>query len=808
MSQKTSAAPIRPEAKKHKLESRFRNIQILFFLLVTAIMGLAASRIIGNISDEASREYARLYSVEAVAKFTAYLDRELALVAQVSRSGALYNWFADETNQEKADVAYAEMTSYASMLYNPELYVGIHSSLNEYAIQEDTTRASFKPFDVLSEEKVNHHWYFECIDSPRAYTLNIDIATLSTEKRLWINYKVMRNAEILGIFCSGLHFEHVFATLFGGYDHNSVRGFVVDAKGVIQMDSAQLGQTLPANAKPRRIHDFFTSPDNIAELEEYFSKINQYFKSNDPTQLVQLGSGQYRFVSLAPIVGTTWSIVSFFNSESLFSPTKLLPLLYTVFLILTAYIIGVRVLNKRLIFTPFNKLIRSLHRASTNEDEQIYGYDLPNELGEISQTIQHMRESLAANNRQLLGAMQAAEIANQAKDNFLANMSHEMRTPLNAIVGMSAIGKTSSELERKNYTFTRIEEASAHLLALVNDLLDMSKLEVNTLELAVHDFNAAQMTEKLVNHIKYRIDEKQQRLSVTVDEQITAWLVGDEQRLLQVLVNLFSNAIKFTPEKGSVALQMQLVEKRASDCTVRFKVIDSGVGISQEQQEGIFQIFKQVDESSSRTFGGAGLGLAISKRIVELMAGQVWIESATGKGATFIFTAVFGYGSLPENSAAPASVLSAAPEGEAGDEGKAQVSSQEDSPIKSYAGKRVLLVEDVELNREICMALLEPAELEISCAVNGEEALAMFTAKPDYYDLIFMDIQMPKMDGLEATRRIRALDTPRAGTIPIVAMTANVFQDDIDRSKSAGMNAHIGKPLDIKLVFTKLSEFL
>jgi signal transduction histidine kinase/CheY-like chemotaxis protein len=514
-----------------------------------------------------------------------------------------------------------------------------------------------------------------------------------------------------------------------------------------------------------------------------------------------------------------------------------------------------------------------------------------------------------------------SDLENKHKSIFLANMSHEIRTPMNAIIGMTSIGKTASDSLRKDYCFTKIEDASNHLLGVINDILDMSKIEANKFELAPAEFDLEKMLRRVVNVVNFRIDEKHQKFSVHIDRSIPRMLIGDDQRIAQVITNLLGNAIKFTPEKGSITLAVRLAGKGSDICTLQVSVSDTGIGINQEQQEKIFHSFEQAESSTTRKYGGTGLGLAISKTIVEMMGGNIWVQSKQGKGSTFTFTiqllrsnnekhtllspeinlsnirimvvdddpdilAYFmeitqGFGVIcdvatsgekalqlidqkgsyhiyfidwrmpvmdgiqlvreikkrvTENSIVI--MISAVEWSSIADEAKEagvdkflskpmfpstiaevineclgvdkrQAKKSQDTEITGiFAGKRILLAEDVDINREIVQALLEPTQMVIDCAENGAEAVRMFSEAPLKYDMIFMDIQMPEMDGYDATRRIRALDIPAAKTIPIVAMTANVFKEDVERCLEAGMNSHIGKPIDFEEVMHRLHLYL
>ncbi|MDR2696586.1 MAG: response regulator [Deltaproteobacteria bacterium] len=513
----------------------------------------------------------------------------------------------------------------------------------------------------------------------------------------------------------------------------------------------------------------------------------------------------------------------------------------------------------------------------------------------------------------------AAQVASQAKSVFLANMSHEIRTPMNAIIGMTSIGMAAADMRRMRYCFTKIEDASKHLLGVINDILDMSKIEANKFELSPTAFSLERMLQRVMNVVAPRVDEKRQRLTVALDEAAPKTLVGDEQRLAQVITNLVGNAVKFTPEAGSISIDVRFLGEEDGVCTLLIKVIDTGIGLSPEQQAHLFQAFQQAESSTARKFGGTGLGLSISKNIVEMMGGSIWVESEVGKGSTFAFTiqvtqdaeqkggrlapdvtlsnvrimavdddpdilryftdiaqqfgiacdtasngeqmlqlvAQNGHSHIyfldwrmpgidgialtrmvKADASASGKVVvlmsSADAQNVVGEEAKkAGVDKFLSKPlfpsdiatvlneylgidhkhrpgdtVGIFAGHCILLAEDVEINREIVNTLLEPTRLEIDYAVNGVEAVRMFREAPEKYELIFMDVQMPEMDGYEATRHIRTLDVPRAGTIPIIAMTANVFREDVEKSREAGMNGHIGKPLDFEQVLQQLRRYL
>jgi len=401
--------------------------------------------------------------------------------------------------------------------------------------------------------------------------------------------------------------------------------------------------------------------------------------------------------------------------------------------------------------------------------------DIKEAMMQVEKTNEELRETSA----QLEVALTDATSASKAKSDFLANMSHEMRTPMNAIIGMAHIGKNSDDLTRKDYSLGRIEDASKHLLGVINDVLDVSKIEAGKFDLSHTVFDFESVMQRVLNVVKFRADEKMQTLSIFIDNEIPRALIGDDHRLAQVITNILGNAIKFTPEKGFIDLYARVVSTNGDVCIIEVSIADNGIGISHDQQDKLFDSFHQTESSTTRNYGGTGLGLSISKSIVEMMGGRIWVESEIGKGSTLTFTVEL------RRCNHFADTLS--------------LRESDFRPIirETYEGRQILLVEDVDINREIVLTLLEPTLVSIDYAENGAEAVRMFEASPEKYDMLFMDIQMPEMDGYEATRLIRALDTQRAKSVPIIAMTANVFREDVEKCLESGMNGHVGKPINI-----------
>ncbi|MDL2300882.1 response regulator [Lachnospiraceae bacterium OttesenSCG-928-D06] len=516
-----------------------------------------------------------------------------------------------------------------------------------------------------------------------------------------------------------------------------------------------------------------------------------------------------------------------------------------------------------------------------------------------------------------------AEAASVSKSSFLSNMSHEIRTPMNAILGMAEIARNSDDITKVQYCLDKIDDAAAHLLGVINDILDISKIEAGKFTLSNEQFSMEKMLQRVTTVINYKVDEKKQTFLIKMDRDVPEFIYADRQRLSQVITNLLSNAMKFTPEGGQISVLIHKTEEEEEDVTLQFEIIDTGIGISKEQQQNLFQSFVQADNSISRRFGGTGLGLTISKNIVNKMGGRIWVTSEMGEGSNFSFEVKVKKIQELENLAQDNEILlknikvlvvDDAPEireyfadissrigilcdvAESGEQAlellkensksyhlifvdymmpnmdgitltkkireqygskgvvimisavgwsqieeeatKAGVDQYLAKPLfKSYlvecinkymskeayevqkeekehcfegifAGKHILLAEDVEINREIATELLEQTGVLVEAAEDGQMAIEMFQANPDKYDLILMDIHMPRKTGYEATREIRSLTELGGDKIPIVAMTANVFKEDVEQCLAAGMNDHVGKPIEFEEVVKKIKKHI
>ena len=412
------------------------------------------------------------------------------------------------------------------------------------------------------------------------------------------------------------------------------------------------------------------------------------------------------------------------------------------------------------------------------------------EQKEMMQQLAQQRESLSI-------ALEEANQANKAKTAFLANMSHEIRTPMNAIIGLDRIALNDPGIsETTRDTLEKIGLSAQHLLGIINDILDMSRIESGRMTVKNEEFSFAKALSQVNTMISGQCRDKGIEYECRVKGAVDDYYIGDDMKLRQVMLNILGNAVKFTPSGGTVTFVVEAVARFNGKTTLRLIIRDTGIGMSQEFLPRLFDAFSQEDSSSTNRYGSTGLGMAITRSIIELMNGTISVESEKHKGTTFTVTVT----------------LTDCDRKTIREEEPALQPRKDEKPLRETAdlkGRRILLAEDVTVNAEIMMMVLSMREIQVDHAENGRIAVEMFEEHEEgYYDAVLMDMRMPEMDGLEATRRIRAMNRSDAKTIPIIALTANAFDEDVQHSMQAGLNAHLSKPVEPDILFETLEGLL
>jgi signal transduction histidine kinase len=396
-------------------------------------------------------------------------------------------------------------------------------------------------------------------------------------------------------------------------------------------------------------------------------------------------------------------------------------------------------------------------------------------------------DAFAAIEANLNVMMANLEQMSRAKSDFLSSMSHEIRTPMSAIIGMAQIARNATDAGRVQDCLQKIEDNSKHLVGVINDILDFSKIESGKLLLDEQLFSLQANLAFIEAMFQGKVEEKQLQFQLSVQDISHDGIVTDSLRLNQVLINLLSNAVKFTPSGGRVSLSAAELMHVGDESVYSFAVSDTGIGIAPEQAKKLFTPFVQASADTAKVYGGTGLGLVISKNIVEKMGGEIDLHSTPGAGSTFSFTIRV---QAQEEAVRPEPLAA-------------------DDAAPDFSGQRILIVDDIEINREIALELLSDTGVKMETAGDGRVALDMFLQAPEgYYDMILMDMQMPVMDGCVATEMIRSSGRGDAARVKIIAVTANVMRDDVARAHAAGMDGHIGKPIDFGEVYKIMAQML
>ena len=477
--------------------------------------------------------------------------------------------------------------------------------------------------------------------------------------------------------------------------------------------------------------------------------------------------------------GYSWSMLIFVPENEVAASTRgMIESMIRVFILIMSVLILFCIIAA-LFVIKFRKN-QELLLVKTQSEEKLAQAN--NRLKEVNSSLKESNQKLEETQDTVAEALAAAKAASKAKSDFLANMSHDIRTPMNAIIGMTALIEHDAESPEKIREYTKkVNNSSQHLLGLINEVLDMSKIESGKLVLNSAEFDLKELLEQVEAGFRPQMNAKGQKFSITINQISHNWLIGDNVRVLQILNNLLSNSFKYTPTKGQIRLDVEELKQTSHNyAKICFRVSDNGIGMSSEYLSRIYDSFSREERTTVNTIQGTGLGMSIVKSLVDLMGGSINVDSIQGKGTQFVVVLDFKISERNEKR----------------EEKPETVELDENTGLK---GMHFLCAEDNELNAEILSELLEIEGASCEICENGQVIVELFEqSKPGEFDMILMDVQMPIMNGYEATKAIRNGTHPLAKTIPIIAMTANAFSEDIQNSLNVGMDAHVSKPVDMK----------
>ena len=783
--------------KKKKLATRFSLINMYFIVFIMILTIAVCVTMIYNIADTAAMDYARTYTIESVDIMGSYINNMVLIARQASNSTEVIEWFANESDPDKMMTAFNRLIFLTGMLQEGSLNFVIADSLNSYSVESEMEFNDFAPTAILDPMNSDDDWFFSASRTMFDFTMNIGMRHESDDLRLWINHKVEKDGDLVGVLSIAQEFNEIFYDLFDLYATHAVKGYIIDYRGIIQIDSTM---TSPGNYSGGNTHILSINSDpafiNLIS-NDYLRNPSIYYGRRTEPEIIRLPGEDSRYLSVAPIPNTNWLAVTFFDTSSFFDIMSIIPPIGAVVLAMIVYVTASSVLIRKIVFKPLGELTDSV-AGSVHDERDIYGIERNDEIGELARTTKEAWRRLNDMTIELKAAAHEAEVANLSKSAFLANMSHEIRTPMNVILGVAEIMMQDENLDKKAYDeLVTIYNSGDMLLNIINDILDLSKIEAGKLELINDSYDIASIIHDTMVLNMMHAGSKPIEFKLSVDETIPATLIGDELRLKQILNNLLSNAFKYTAS-GNVDLSFSMEDEGEEKLiTLVITVKDTGQGMTEEQVRTIFDEYSRFINKANLYTEGTGLGMSITRNLVHLMDGSISVESELDVGSLFSVR-------LPQGRTG-ANAL-----------GRDLAESLQDFSLSGIKQIKklsliydhmpygtILVVDDVESNLFVARGLMAPYGLNIETVTSGYKAIDKIK-EGNVYDIVFMDHMMPKLDGIETTEILRKMGY----TAPIIALSANAVVGQADTFLASGFDDFIPKPVDVRHLNTLLKKYV
>ncbi|MCL2248558.1 MAG: response regulator [Oscillospiraceae bacterium] len=778
--------------EQHKLPKHLKNrlgskVGTLFFgilLMAVAFVLFIGSIVADTISDDFSRRLARQYSIEAAANFITSTNSHFVLSQQLAHSTTISRWMYQEDDEEIRNSAIEEIMGYVA--YAPHIFLMFTSNetANVYDLRIGFTEEDFVPWWQVDRD--NDLWYTNTRDAELPFNINIQRSRPvdgTWSVYIWTNHRMYYNGKFVGVITAGSSFESVFDTIFGDFEFDSRRGYIIDYDGLVRADSAQLLKVLDEGlSHPAEMPEALENPNLAQTIDAHLqTMVDGAFRDGEIHETIAI-DGDFHYAAIAPIIGTNWSVVVLSGHDGVFD-MQFFPMFILMVLILPISMLLLSFFMRRIAVVPLYNLTKSIEQVGAGESEIIYGLERNDEIGDLAHTIE--------------GAIKAEE-SNKAKSRFLARMSHELRTPISTVLGISELQLRRPKLPpQMSEAFSQIHNSSMMLLRTVNSVLDFSKIESGkmTVEESIYETESLAY-DAAVFHMVY-MEHKGIDFRLEIDENLPTSFMGDVLRIKQIINNLISNAFKYT-EKGSIVLSFGYEHKLENSLTLTITIKDTGMGMSEAQLNTIkYSEYLRFHEDKERFVSGTGLGISIVHSLAEMMDGKVTFESEVDKGTTVVVAIpqkIIGTEVLGSNAAARFQDFKAY---------DWQVEEKFKFTPEPMPYGRVLVVDDVHTNLYVAEGLLAFYDLMVETCSDGLDAVEKIE-QGEVYDIVFMDYLMPVMNGVEAMQKMRAAGYQE----PIVALTANALVGQAEEFYKHGFDGFLSKPIETMQLNEILLKFI
>ena len=776
---------IKQTIKINSIRLRIIFLIILVFTVVLLFFSYFLKDFITGVEQDLGKKMVLQHAIINKEKVISHFTQNLNLIKRSLLNNTYQDWMKNNDNEKFKEKAIQSIEDDCQVI---ECYGWFVLSINPLtSIDWNQESNTIKTVPLKLEE---NSWLPKKLAENNEFYVDADINTIDGNTYVFFDYIVRENDQAIGTVGS-YTLVSIIANQILSSSNQDVLDVLIDNHGVFRTslneNTRRYHPTLAEFLYNKEWHEVIGGDLDKSSLTKLTNNAN-----SDLIKTIDITINEVNYIAaIVYIEEIEWYAMSFFSKKAMEGSIVILPL-FLVGTLLLFSVIGLTLyfLNK-LIFKRLIVMNKSVNNIASGNYKYLIKHANTDELGTLAQGINTMSQEISKNlskinsqNDALNDAIDKANAANNAKSIFLSNISHEIRTPMNAVLGFAEIGRNTESLSEKNESLEQIELSGEHLLQIINDVLDFSKIGAKQLEVENISFSFSAILEKVTQICKPSSDKKNLSLTILLDDAIPRHLIGDPLKIEKIIINLVSNAIKFT-EHGSIDINTRLKKQNERDVIIELSVKDTGIGITREQQKNLFIVFSQADNSITRKFGGTGLGLAISKQLVEMMGGGITVKSELDKGAEFTFTIPLAYTTEKlENEKKESSYFDLA-------------------KLKAALyGKKILLVEDNRINQIVAKKTLEPLNITIDIAENGLQAVEKM--KTDTYSLVLMDIQMPELDGLQATEQIRTFDND---TI-IIGMSAHASVQDTEKAIKSGMNDYMTKPIKQKTVFLMMSKYI